>query len=507
MKRWARKWAPECRGHELRKSLLLLLGGLAFFLGLASEAKAFSFGDIHVRSGFGERFQAEIELNVEGDDVEVALGDAEDYKRLDLTRQLIMNDLLIKEPLESRGGRKILHVISLKPLFFPSFNLVMRATQYGGTILKMYLITVDFRQSLALNVQGGKKKTSQATEPVDLLKEEVGPSGNRDEKVTEKMAGSDDAAEDVAPGMTFAPASLARPPTATIPSDTFNRMHSGAIWAAPRAARGLRVTPLPVSPDEEPPEVAAVPLTPDSDSQEKDDRETVSPAPGDSADAETNQGSSDSNRDSETSQATLENETADSPSAAEADGEPDENTSEGADESAEGSKKTGDSLKEGESLFDFAKRIAPSDADAAKVTVALWMDNQSKFINGNMNWIREGTRLNLGNLENRLDDLDRHQSNKILWSQWQEWKLIREKRLSPVIAEANEMIEEEPLPSEIVLDKYKIFEAFQGWKKSWENGNFGDHMAYYSQPPENDDNHSFSELKSRKKGCSIAIET
>ena len=62
------------------------------------------------------------------------------------------------------------------------------------------------------------------------------------------------------------------------------------------------------------------------------------------------------------------------------------------------------------------------------------MDNQGKFIDGNMNWIREGTRLNLENLEHRLADLDTPLAQKVLWSQWQEWKLIRKKRMSPAAA-------------------------------------------------------------------------
>ena len=53
-----------------------------------------------------------------------------------------------------------------------------------------------------------------------------------------------------------------------------------------------------------------------------------------------------------------------------------------------------------------AQRLAPEGVDAVRVTVALWMDNQGKFIDGNMNWVREGTRLNLDNLERRLADLD-----------------------------------------------------------------------------------------------------
>ena len=141
------------------KHVLLLIGILWVIAG-APEVFAFSIGEIQVQSKFGEKFNASFEINLDFDGpVEVGLGDVIDYNKLGLDRQDII-DALVADPVPPGGGlRKTVQIRSNSPLFFPSFNLVVWATHNGGTLLENFLVTVDFQQSLALNVRGNKKKS------------------------------------------------------------------------------------------------------------------------------------------------------------------------------------------------------------------------------------------------------------------------------------------------------------------------------------------------------------
>lgn len=463
-----------------------------FVFGSAYEAFAFSFGAIQVKSGFGDRFDAEIELKVEGDDVEVALGDEADYKRLEVDRRGIIDRLYIVFPLETRGGRKIIRVVSDVPLFFPSFYLVVRATHYGGTLLKTYLITVDFRQSLALNVQGAKKKAPvpPIEEPLDLLEERAGPAGDgeagRPEASVSGAGGR--AAGPAAPAKSLqapvtADASLARAPSATVNPETRRRHHTGAIWVSPRPP--VRVW----FPDDAPVEVAEKRA---EDAPEPPEASSVSPqldgapqmqAAAEASPAEVGKEPADVANASREARPDLLPKAADSRSEEENGG------------AGEGS---GATLEEGESLFEVAQRLAPEGVDAVRVTVALWMDNQGKFIDGNMNWVREGTRLNLDNLERRLADLDTPLAQKILWSQWQEWKLIRKQRLSPVGAEDNKPIEEKTLPVERMTGKEGVFATARSWARTWEEGDLSGHLENFAAAPESGEG-PLAELRLRKE--------
>ena len=72
----------------------VLLIGMFWFM--ASEVYAFSIGELQVKSKFGEKFDAsfEIELDFDGP-VEVGLGDSDDYTKLGLERQDIIDSLIL----------------------------------------------------------------------------------------------------------------------------------------------------------------------------------------------------------------------------------------------------------------------------------------------------------------------------------------------------------------------------------------------------------------------------
>jgi hypothetical protein len=149
---------------------VLLIG---MFWIMVFEVYAFSIGELHVKSKFGDKFDAsfKIELDFDGP-VEVGLGDSDDYAKLGLEKQDVIDGLILDSPQPASVLKRTLQIHSNNPLFFPSLNLVVWATHNGGTLLENFLVTVDFQQSLALNVRGKKKNTS----PKELPKYEPGPA-------------------------------------------------------------------------------------------------------------------------------------------------------------------------------------------------------------------------------------------------------------------------------------------------------------------------------------------
>ena len=90
--------------------------------------------------------------------VEVGLGDVDDYIKMGLEREDIIDALTLDLVQLADGSKSTVKIRSNNPLFFPSFNLVVWVTHNSGTLLENFLVTVDFQQSLALNVRGKKQK-------------------------------------------------------------------------------------------------------------------------------------------------------------------------------------------------------------------------------------------------------------------------------------------------------------------------------------------------------------
>jgi ketosteroid isomerase-like protein len=117
-----------------------------------SIASAFSIGSIEVKSSLNEGFLAEIPLYVDGQDgLQVSIGNESDYARLGIERNKIVDTLSLSfEPIDK--DRVIIKLSSLKPINHPSFNLIIKAEQNGGTILENYFLAIDFQKSLSLNL-------------------------------------------------------------------------------------------------------------------------------------------------------------------------------------------------------------------------------------------------------------------------------------------------------------------------------------------------------------------
>lgn len=446
---------------------LILVVALAI-VGKSTDSFAFSFEGIDIQSKFGERFSAELQvvLDEEGE-FNVQIGDEADYKRLEMERPRIIDDLKIVPPDESEERRKTIQVISGRPLFFPSFQLIIRGTFKGGTLLESYLVAVDFQQNLALNVQEQKKKTPDALPPpdkeeVDLLKsgsaEGISTASLETQKepvekgaetaVSQEVADEEESSE--TPSRVSAPSWMAKSPTKLQGVRGHDSFFPGATWVTKKDF-----------PEKMPP------FDP-SELQEEAKEEMAQ-----SLDEEPQEAK------------TASSETASLPTPAQ-----NKSVSQGLSYGP---------LAQGENLFSIAQKLNVEGTDISRVAVALWMENPGSFMHGNMNGIREGSQLKLENLKQRLNEIESQMAKDVLRSQWQEWKVIRNKRSgveSEVLAGGAEEI---PLPSESEDEKKMIFEMLRFWKKSWENGDLDQHLTHFTNQQSSQSQKNFTDFRILKK--------
>ena len=420
--------------------------GILWVIAGVPEVIAFSIGKIQVQSKFGEKFNASFEINLDFDGpVEVGLGNVSDYNKLGLDRQDTIDALVIDLVPTDGGLRKTVQIRSNNPLFFPSFNLVVWAIHNGGTLLENFLVTVDFQQSLALNVRGNKKnspklpnneprreplggqeKTLQPAETQPFAKEvspkelAVATGPESPSRTPESKAPNEDAK--VAPEESEVSSPEVIVPVPAKAQVMHRRRLSGVIWAHPRSFPDL-TTVSPIQADVIGTETApsATPNTVTSTLVEKTGPEIVQSLP-------------------------LSNKEY--------------------------------VLKKGEGLFSISRKLKIGNYHPAQIAIAIWMHNIDKFIFGNINGIQEGVQLDIENLEEQVSAIDLATARSILKNQTVEWNLTRSAtRVKPEVQGKN--IPEIPLPSERLEDHADLFEQVTGWQTTWENMDIEGHLAYY----------------------------
>lgn len=133
---------------------------------MTSFAWGLGLGGIKVKSAFTKKFVAVIPVSLQGDDGElnVEIGQATDYQLMQLARPEFIDWLLLTvEPDPAKPGGRLIVVTSPKPIYKPSFNLVIRASAGGGTVLENYFLAVDFRKSLVLDLPKPHEKEEHAS--------------------------------------------------------------------------------------------------------------------------------------------------------------------------------------------------------------------------------------------------------------------------------------------------------------------------------------------------------
>jgi len=517
-------------GSFLRKYLIIVL--VAIFYAPAN-GHAFSFGGIELNSSFGEKFDAVIELHAKGTGLlNVTLGRQEDYKLLQIPRASIVDELTIL-PIQDLENRKIIRLVSDKPLFFPSFHLILRATHDGDTIFKKYLITVDFQQNLALNLKGKnhprKDKSSEGLDKKqkdlsqisaeqlatiqgkeNILEEDVFPEEARKQAVNDEFM------------VVSAPSDFAIDPAKPTVERKQVTPSSGATWVSLRKISSL---PDDFSGVEEKVEVAEViekvqvipevaeakePETPKVENNVESGSAPASPVPAEPAQRLV----SPAQVIPPVSLVVVgENLYSDRRLQALANFKEQNairlptklvvvDVDKGDGLSARKSSASGlisgksQAIHKGQTLLSVAREVSLSGHGPARIAVALWLENPEKFINGNINGVMVGTQFNLDGLMNRLDSLDSQTASAILRNQWREWKVLRENK--PFIEEeSSPVIEEYPPPSQQVQDKEKLFLALEDWKNTWEKGDFDGHIQHYFQQAGHGEDHQ--NLISQKK--------
>jgi hypothetical protein len=390
---------------------------------MASSAFAFSVGDIQIKSKFGEIFDASFEITLDHEGAyEVVLGGSSDYKRLGLVRPSLVNLLTLEKPAVSSGVKRVIHISSQNPLFFPSFNLMILAKHNGGTLLENFLVTVDFQKGLALNAMGKKNKKSAPppakthTEKIESpIEKEKAPQSDTSSGLSEQEEAKVSRKPEVelgSPPSTSLNKVSAVAPTVVVNRLQSRRMLSGAIWAVPK-----RVSPA-----------ITTQRTQNFSSPEKG--------------AEKQKESDDL--------------------------QPEDTIL----------------LAKGEGLFTVARKIKIKDIHPAQIAVALWMKNIDKFIYGNINGIQANTRLDKSGIEKLVAKIDLQTAKNVLNGQLHEWKLT--KRKSDEGGKTEESVQEIPLPLERMEHVASIFDWIPGWKSSWEENDIGKHISFYKEEKSGD---------------------
>jgi len=156
----------NCFPDDAKLARLALLQIIAIFLASGS-VWALGLGQIRVKAMPHRMFKAEIPLLIGPDeeDISASAGTRMDYDMLQLQRRNFVDSLKITvkdDPLHPGG--KMLEISATKPVKQSAFNLLIRATAGGGTVLENFFLVLDFRKSLSLELP--EKQTAETEKRV-----------------------------------------------------------------------------------------------------------------------------------------------------------------------------------------------------------------------------------------------------------------------------------------------------------------------------------------------------
>ncbi len=409
---------------------------------------------MQVKSAFGDPFHAEIKIVVKDtNNLEISIGESQDYQLLEIDRPSVVDQLAVQIPTKIEGGVFYLKVFSKRPFFYPSFNLLIKVTQGGGTIFENYLVTVDFRQSVSLKLKADKESSSpeEASTLQQGKKEMIVPSN-----------------ESVGMG-------VEKP----ITQKRKARVKEAGIHPTPLIVRELpeikypKSFPKKVIEDLEPPMTSAQLLDkPTKTLSSKIKRSRIKHKDQSSEVRKTeikekiNQNSKEISKKNEIDTNAFSKK------------------QRGLIETLNSNQSYGP-IKKGESLIAIARNLLTESSNATKVAAALWMDNQEQFINNNIHGLKSGAKLSLKNLKNRIEDITFSKAKWIIKNHWQEWKLINERKRNSVEKVMAPLINELLIPQENPEKKLAIHEVLENWRNSWEKGDLKKHLSFFSKKPRN----------------------
>ncbi len=117
-------------------------------------AGAFALGPIRVTGDLNKRFKAEIPALTDNEDgLKAWIGNELDYRKVGIERPPFLANLSIEiSDHPTLPGQKIIYITSSKPIYQPSFNLLVKASIGRGAILRNYFLAVDFQKNLNLSL-------------------------------------------------------------------------------------------------------------------------------------------------------------------------------------------------------------------------------------------------------------------------------------------------------------------------------------------------------------------
>ncbi len=148
-------------------------------------AFALGLGDIDVKRAYNKKFLALIPVYLaEGEgEFSAQVGSEADYELMRIVRPGFVDTIEITlrdDP--RRSGQKQIVLTSPQPIVHPSFNLIIKASAGGGSILENYFLAVDFRKSLTLDLPEDEEVKEER------IGEEKGIAEAKEEEMAKEMA-------------------------------------------------------------------------------------------------------------------------------------------------------------------------------------------------------------------------------------------------------------------------------------------------------------------------------
>lgn len=406
---------------------LLTLCVLAFVVTALSifapvRAFAFSLGKIRVTGALTNQFKSEIPVQTDGQEgLIVMLGSEADYKKLGLKRPDFLDSLQVQmgdHPMSK--GDKIIYITSPDPIYQPSFNLVVKAYMNGGHIVENYFLALDFQKNITMEIASSKEeeRTDLSAAALDIQKEKqksaAAPSDGsaiasvkRDEMEAAKR-------EDEIRAALRGELPVAEP--LTYSKEQAEKKRLDEIRASEEALAEQEQAPAKTEPviasAKEPlviqPAPAPAPVT----------APTPPPAPV-AAKAE------------EPVEIVIKEE----PAVAEV------------KPVTSGVRFKMYKVESGDSLYAISRKVGVEELDMDRLVVAVWKENSGKFIKGNLHGIRAGTKLDYEKAVDTARSMSRNEARQIISDQWEEWKKLRVKFVSPAAVAMAQKKPVEPAPA------------------------------------------------------------
>ncbi len=395
---------------------------------MSGRAWAFSLGKIRVTGALTHQFKAEIPVEAGGQEgLVVMLGSEADYRKLGLKRPDFLDSLqtqVANHP--ASAGDKIIYITSQDPIYQPSFNLVVKAYMNGGHIVENYFLALDFQKNLnmeiasskeeeksdlsaaARDIQEMKGKEQPQPKPADgsalkAVKQDEMEETRREEDIRAALRGDLPVAEPLA-----------------YSKEEKERKALEEIRASEEEASKPEQNRQPEPPLESRREPLALQPAP--------------PAPAPETPAREPEPAQVKAKPAEPVEIVIKGEDA-KPAVAEVKTVP----------SGAGFRMY--KVEKGDSLYAVSRKMAVEGLDMDRLVVAVWKENQGRFIKGNLHGIRSGTKLDYENTAETARAMSRDEARKIISDQWEEWKKLRVKFVSPTAVALAEKKPAEPVPA------------------------------------------------------------